>query len=394
LGAIRKGAPHFPVRRWWLIAAAVALALIPVAVSAGGDYSRQAQRGRLRAELARVPHAAAPETHQRLFFQRGVSFVRDGFAAYYPERSARMLDSLRSHGVDSIALIPYGRAGARGGPVRFETERETADIYVALGHLARARGIRILLKPQLLVFGPGFFPGVIEPPNAAARAAWFASYGKYILHWAGIAAEMHADLFCVGTELARLSRYEAEWRQLIGEVRRVYSGPLVYAATQGPEFEQLQFWDALDYIGLNNYYPLPDSLDTSEVVRKVEAVQARFRKPVIFTELGFASVEGSHREPWAEPRAPVSLEHQRRCYQAVYEAFYAKPWFYGMYWWKISADGRGGPDDRSLTPWRKPAMDVVRQWYTSVQPERIQWSRDSNDGTADQGRGVHPPAAP
>jgi hypothetical protein len=34
-----------------------------------------------------------------------------------------------------------------------------------------------------------------------------------------------------------------------------------------------------------------------------------------------------------------------------------------MYWWKVGSNGFGGPKDRSHTPWRKPAMEVVRKWY-------------------------------
>ena len=84
-----------------------------------------------------------------------------------------------------------------------------------------------------------------------------------------------ADIFCVGTELSKLSKHDAEWRRIIGDVRKIYKGPLTYAAVQGPEFETLQFWDALDYIGLNNYYPLTDDLSASAIVAKVEAVQRR-----------------------------------------------------------------------------------------------------------------------
>ncbi|HET7102290.1 MAG TPA: hypothetical protein VFJ52_14140, partial [Terriglobia bacterium] len=34
-----------------------------------------------------------------------------------------------------------------------------------------------------------------------------------------------------------------------------------------------------------------------------------------------------------------------------------------MYWWKVGTNGFGGADDTSLTPWGKPAMQVVRKWY-------------------------------
>ena len=54
---------------------------------------------------------------------------------------------------------------------------------------------------------------------------------------------------------------------------------------------------------------------------------------------------------------------QASCYEAICRAFYQKPWFEGMYWWKIGTDGEGGPADASLTPWGKPAMEVLSRWY-------------------------------
>jgi hypothetical protein len=160
-----------------------------------------------------------------------------------------------------------------------------------------------------------------------------------------------------------MSRYEAEWRKLIARARQLYAGPLVYAATQGPEFEGVRFWDALDYIGLNDYYPLPDDLSTDAVVRKVELVQRKFNKPVIFPEAGFPSLKDPHREPWSESPRPISLADQAKCYEAVLRAFYKKPWFQGVYWWKVGSNGRGGPQDGSHSPWGKPAMEIVARWY-------------------------------
>lgn len=58
------------------------------------------------------------------------------------------------------------------------------------------------------------------------------------------------------------------------------------------------------------------------------------------------------------------MEDQARCYEAVFNAFWSKPWFKGIYWWKIGTNGFGGPEDGSHTPWRKPAMEVVKRWYT------------------------------
>ena len=89
-------------------------------------------------------------------------------------------------------------------------------------------------------------------------------------------------------------------------------------------------------------------------------------KPVVLTEAGFSAVVNAHRAPWEdETGKPLSLEEQARCYDALMSAFYEKPWFQGVYWWKLGTNGYGGPDNNSMTPWRKPAMEVVKRWYAS-----------------------------
>jgi len=305
---------------------------------------------------------AAGAPYPKLFFQRGVNFTAEEPAGYDPQSALRLLDRLKSYGVDAIALVPYGFADWREPVVRFggSSMERTEDIE-ALTALAHQRGMRVLLKPQL--WTRGGFPGNLEFADPRRRARWFDEYRRYLEYYAAAAARMHADLFSVGVELGKMTPYEAEWRALIARARELYAGPLVYSATQGPEFETIRFWDALDYIGLNEYYPLPDNLSTAGLVHTVETVQKKFARPVIFTEAGFSSYADPNRAPWDETPRSLALADQARCYEAVFKAFYAKPWFQGVYWWKVGTDGFGGPADGSHTPWGKPAMDVVKQWY-------------------------------
>jgi hypothetical protein len=358
LGAVAWAGLFFVrgTRRMWT--GYVALGLVVGAVQGAGPY----RRWRLDQQLAEVPEVKAGPGYEKLFFQRGISFIRDGFEAYYPRPTAVMFDALKGYGVDAVAVVPYGLYRQGQSEVGLSREGSEGDLYVGLMKLAHARGIRVMLKPQLWVM-PGMFPGAIHLDDAEGRRVWFASYRKFILHWARIAEQGHADLFVVGTELEKLSGDEKEWRLVVSEVRKVYGGALTYAANQGPDFEKLAWWDCLDYIGLNEYYPLGDDLDFSKVIEKVEVVQKKYGKPVLLTEVGFASVAGSHKEPWSEPRRAPDWEHQRKCYEALYAAFWGKSWFYGMYPWKLSAHGDVGPEDRSLTPWRKPAMEVMGRYY-------------------------------
>jgi hypothetical protein len=345
------------------LAAGVAASLL----LAGGLHANNAAREReranaLRATLAAIPMTPARAAYPKLFFQRGVNFTAEGRAGYEPEYAARMLDRLRTFGVNAVALVPYGSMRRGSATIRYGGGWERAELVEAVTRLAHARGMKVMLKPQIWVGGGGF-PGDIEFPDARERAQWFLNYGEMVDFYAQLAARSHADIFVVGTEFGKLTMHEAEWRGLIARARKLYSGPITYAALQGPEFEKIRFWDALDYIGLNNYYPLPDDLSTAAVVAKVEAVQRRFGKPVIFPEAGFTSLTAPHREPWDETPRALSMEDQARCYEAVLKAFYKKPWFQGVYWWKVGTDSFGGPRDGSHTPWGKPAMDIVGKWY-------------------------------
>lgn len=350
---------------WKAAVAGAVLSLLIVSGARSSDSAwRQSRLSAARAAMAAVPEIPADLPYPRLFFQKGVNFTAEFPGGYNSESARRMLEQLPEYGVDAVALVPYGFA--RRDPPGVTIGRgqgflESDEGIEHLSRLAHHRGMRVLLKPQVWLGRRG--PGSLEFRSAAERQAWFAGYRAFVEHYARLARRIHADLFAVGVEFGKLTPYQQEWRRLIARARELYPGPLVYAANAGEEFEKIEFWDALDYIGLNNYYPLPDDLGADEVVRKVEAVQRRFGKPVVFTEAGFSSYEAPHRRPWDDTARQLAPQDQARCYEAVFRAFYRQPWFHGVYWWKVGTNGAGGPEDGSHTPWRKPAMEVMARWY-------------------------------
>jgi hypothetical protein len=231
-----------------------------------------------------------------------------------------------------------------------------------------------MLKPQL--WGGGF-TGEIAFTDEPAFARWFALYRRWLLHYARLAELHRVEVLVIGTELEGVSGREADWRRLIADIRRIYSGRLTYAANWGLEFETLPFWDALDYLGVNMYYPLaapgetpgPDSPRLQALVGRFAALAAKHHKPVLFTEVGYPSTTMAAAEPWKEDNAPLDLELQRRCYETILTAFSAQPWFAGLYWWKWPSHGRGTPYDGSFSPIAKPAAEVVAHWYRQLARE-------------------------
>jgi hypothetical protein len=343
-----------------------------------GDWRAPLESGWRQHLLAQAkawkPAAARPPDPGRFF--KGVAFSHEGGmrGGYASQRAAQVLRSLAQHGVDSVALMPFASMSA---PDATRIRRYAGESDEALAHMifvAHQAGMRVMLKPQIWLRG-GRFPGDIRFTQEDDYRAWWAEYRQWILHYARLAEREGADLFCAGTELQQVSRREADWRRLIAEIRRVYRGPLTYAANWGSEFESLTFWDALDYLGLDNYYPLaeadgsPPAAALEERARqlaaRVEAVSRKWRRPVILTEVGYPSSPGAARQPWREVfEGPIDLDLQARCYEAAFRAFYHHPWLSGMFWWKWPSGGfGGGPEDRSLTPQDKPAALILQSWY-------------------------------
>lgn len=338
-------------------------ALAASGLTAKGRLDAAAEK-ETRAALRSKAAAIQAKDHGRVFFQKGVNFTSEGWARYGTDQSIQTLRAVHARGVDSIAMVPYGWSRATSPEVRFGNPGMEPDDGIAiLTGVAHELGMKVMLKPQVWV-SPGGFPGSIQMPDDAAAKAWFAQYAGLVEYYARLAQSTHADIFCIGTEFVYMSRHTDQWRKLIALARGIYTGPIVYAATQGPEFENLAFWDDLDYIGLNNYYPLPDDFSTADLISKVEAVQSKYKKPVLLTEAGYVSMEWPNRAPWDETPRKMSLEHQARLYDAIYQAFWDKPWFSGMYWWRVGSNGEGGPEDGHHTPWGKPAMDVVSRYYS------------------------------
>ena len=279
----------------------------------------------------------APGARHESFF-KGVNFTAEWPAPYDSEAAVETLRRLPEFGINAVELVPY--AGARlGSPeLRFPLGMEKDERIRRISQVAYEAELRVFLKPQ--VWYRGGYPGEQDLETNEQLDAFFARYGELVAHYARLAEAIHADLFCVGVEFAKLTRHEARWRELIRLARRHYSGPLTYAANFGEEFESVAFWDELDYVGLDNYYPLPDDLSTAGSAQRMETVYRRFGKPVIFTEVGFSSYDGTHKRPWEdEPRGAYSAEAQAAGYEAIFLGFHDKSWLAGMFWWKVGTNG-------------------------------------------------------
>jgi N-acetylglutamate synthase-like GNAT family acetyltransferase len=238
--------------------------------------------------------------------------------------------------------------------------------------LARAAGLKVLLKPAVEVTGASGSQGTIDPSD---RTAWFASYTRMIDHYADLAARLHVEELSLGTELSQLTADAAPWASLIRDVRGRYKGLLTYAANF-TEYRQVRFWDQLDVIGIDGFWPLTSS-PTSEVPtlrrawepvrRDLAAFAAEQDRQVLFTEAGYTSVRGTTTKPWAwDETQAVDQQEQAAANEALLQTFEGERWWTGVYWWVWSALPDTGADtSRDFSIRGKAAEGVLRRHWTT-----------------------------
>jgi hypothetical protein len=230
---------------------------------------------------------------------------------------------------------------------------------------ARRSGLQVTLKPQIGI-RTGAWIGSARPGDLDA---FWQRYRGMLLHYADLAQRGGASTLVIGTEMRTMSSDEARWRALIEELRTRFDGALTYAANYD-EFESVPFWDALDYIGIDAYFPLAGDADEAPTTAAlawawgargylgaIDELSHRTGKRVLFTELGYRATRGAAAHPsrW-DTAGPADTQTQANAYAAFYEAVARQPWMAGVYWWDVSP-GRWWVQDYS--PIGKPAENVM-----------------------------------
>ncbi|WP_188651489.1 glycoside hydrolase family 113 [Yeosuana aromativorans] len=243
-------------------------------------------------------------------------------------------------------------------------------------HALKTNGIHIMIKPQIWVW-KGEFTGDITMKTEADWKAFENSYTQFILDYAEVAQEIGADIFCIGTELEHFIEARPNyWKELIKKIRQVYKGKLTYAANWN-EYNQTPFWNKLDYIGIDAYFPVSDlKTPTVEACKlglgrwKTEMKHTcdSLKKPVLFTEFGYRSVDFSGKKPWLTDRqmGTVNLQAQTNATQAFFETFWNEDWIAGGFIWKWHHNHKtaGGNNNTRFTPQNKPAEQVIKDFYS------------------------------
>ena len=268
---------------------------------------------------------------------------------------------------------------------------------------AKEMGLKVVLKPHLETNQPRIWRAELAPTDPKA---WFDSYKAMMVEYAKVAELAGAEMLCVGTEMNSMidptkvcsdgKTYTEKWVEIIEAVRAVYSGKVTYAATYDTVMK-VGFWDKVDYIGVDAYIPsstvndptvdqivdawvkphfnpwIRDTLHGGKsVIEYYKALSEQYGKKVIFTEVGYKSMDGANKDPGVfGGNGTYDPQEQVDCYEALFRVMenYGGQWLAGSFLWSYYSFENPmeemGVSWTDYTTQHKPANNVVTDHYSS-----------------------------
>jgi len=311
-------------------------------------------------------------------FQRGLSYSAWSNDDFSSSESDESLSLLIETGTEWIALcFSWIQSNTTSHDIHLSSSgTPTPESLKHAITTAHKLGLKVMLKPMVEaiereeILPYPVWRGEIQPSNE-----WFESYSTFINFFAEFAEQNDVELFSVGCEYKATTGEKDQWEKINSGVRERYSGPITYSA-DWTNYQNIEWWDSVDYVGIDAYFPLSilkydptfNELKNAwtNYADEIETWLSTVNKPVIFTEIGYRSGDGTNACPsnyWSD--MPVDLQEQRDCYEAAFQTLWNRSWFYGFYWWTwIHDPTEGGAADSGHSPQNKPAQDIVTQWYS------------------------------
>jgi hypothetical protein len=307
---------------------------------------------------------------------------------YASAESNTAIHELARTNANAIAIVPTVYLDHKGAyQFKQTTQTERRENVGKAIERAVAKGLSVMLKPHVDT-SDHVWRGELAPADVTA---WFAGYKALMVDYARLAEEKGASTLCLGVELRSLSgaRFRPYWTDLIDAVRGVFQGELTYAANWD-EVGQVSFWDKVDVIGVDPYVPLTGGNDPS-VQQLVDAwtqvpsdtwrasvqdgkstvdfyrdVSVRYGKPVLFTELGYRSLDGANTAPgdW-QRQGRFDPQEQLDLVDAFFTVWSVRggDWFKGVHFWNWEMPAKVASQKLGYTPQGKPAQMAITAWF-------------------------------
>lgn len=309
-------------------------------------------------------------------FGRGVTISCWGWGAEWAKPGmADAMDEIQGLGGTWITYHPYAWI-RNNGAIRHRQRKDDPTVLSPLKE-AKKRGLKVMLKPHIGYWGSRFsWRGAITFHNEADWKTFFDSYEDFIVTQAKMAQAGGAQLFSVGVEYKGTIHRDKDWRRIIASVRKVYKGKLTYAANWD-SYKRVPFWDALDYIGVQAYFPLSDKANPKEAdliagwdvtLKDMKAYAEKKKRKVIFTELGYNRSSQAASKPWEHSEGGPNAEALKlRCMKVSLTRIEKESFIESVFLWKWFPTTRSS--SRNFNLQYKEMKDIMKTAWQSTVPK-------------------------
>jgi len=325
---------------------------------------------------------------------KGFTYGYDGFkGAYRSKDGVAAQELLYETGVNWVCLAVVAMQDTPvSTEIKFDYGQTPTDRDItAMVKKAHENNVSVCLKPMVNCKDGTWraritFPSMGEGEEDIYWNMWFKSYSDFMLYYAELAEELGCEMLCIGCEMCGTEAKEGHWRNLIAEIRKIYSGKLIYNTNHGHE-DGVKWFDAVDYLGTSAYFPVAEFHEESKaydelvtemkanwehVASEMSAFSAKWGKKIVFIEIGCRSARGCASMPWdfSHKDLPVDQDEQAAFYDSCLSVFGQKEWFGGMFWWDWSTyiydDAETASKDVGFNIHLKKAESVLKNWYAKL----------------------------
>jgi hypothetical protein len=318
-----------------------------------------------------LPPTPTPVPH-RPAFATGVIFPQWGTTAYSKQdanwqKGLQEIKQLHARWV--TMTLPLHMTGPQATQVQTRADTPTSQALQEGIMQAHQLGFHVFVTPLVTLDGSQSWAGYISFYSAWQAQAWFASYWQVLQPYVRVLAQEHVEMFSIGSEYDRLEdESPAQWKQLIQEIRAVFSGKLIYGINWSSFTRPLPSWlGNLDTVGCSTYFSVTTTLQRltehqaidlwkSNVQSQLDLNAQRVGKPIVITEIGYRSGSTAGYLPYiGERQEPRDDQEQAILYNAAMQNLSTDQNISGIFWWAWSTP--------PFAPSENATAQVLTRWF-------------------------------
>ena len=281
-------------------------------------------------------------------------------------------------GIDEISsqVFPY--------KYRFRASDEVAKMKEIIPAVRNSGLHNIMLKP-LTVFwtvnGSNFWGDFY----VTTEEEWLEierAYMELYYELAKLSEEFpQVKLLSIGNELKEFTKRRPQFfRELIATLKRDFPHLKLTYAANWDEYDTVSFWEDLDYIGINPYFPLVNTPTPPvnkikkalvPIKKNLKSLACENTKPILFTEYGYRSIDYSAWKAWE--LGPITIlnynyEAQSNAYTAFYATFWKEDWVAGGFFWEwkiLLSRVENNPNETGWYVNDKPVEEIIAAQYAN-----------------------------